>query len=72
MSETRIFASARIERIIRDSGAYRVSAGAINALNEKISKRGLKISKIAVEIVKNSGRKTVKDSDIKLASNRIN
>ena len=72
MSETRFFASARVERLIRDSGAFRVSAGAIDALNDRITERGLEISRIAVEVVKNSGRKTVKDSDIRLANKRIN
>ncbi|NHJ01203.1 MAG: histone [Candidatus Heimdallarchaeota archaeon] len=65
------FASARVERIIRDAGAFRVSADAVSALNEIITEHGGKIAKYAVEITNNSGRKTVKGDDIKLAMSKI-
>lgn len=64
------FANARVERLIRDAGAFRVSAEAISSLNEVLTNKGLKISKFAVEICNNSGRKTVKGDDIKLASSK--
>ncbi len=62
------FASARIEKIIRNAGAKRVSAGAISRLNEIVTDHGTNIAKYAVEIARHSGRKTVKENDIKLAA----
>ncbi len=65
------FAGARVERIIRDMGAFRVSADAVSGLNEVITARGMAIAKYAVEIANNSGRKTVKEDDIKLAVSKV-
>jgi histone H3/H4 len=62
------FASARVEKLIRDAGAKRVSAGAINRLNEVLTEYGMDLAKYAVEVARHSGRKTVKESDIKLAA----
>ena len=64
------FASARVEKLIRDAGAHRVSADAINRLNEVLTDYGTSIAKYAVEIARHSGRKTVKESDIKLAATK--
>jgi histone H3/H4 len=64
------FASARIEKIIRNAGARRVSADAITRLNEIVTDYGTNIAKYAVEIARHSGRKTVKESDIKLAATK--
>ena len=64
------FARARIEKVIRDAGAHRVSAGAIDRLNEIVTNKGMEIAKYAVEIARHYGRKTVKESDIKLASTK--
>ena len=62
------FASARVEKLIRDAGARRVSADAIDKLNEILTEYGTTIAKYAVEIARHSGRKTIKDTDIKLAA----
>jgi len=70
-SQTTGFASARVERLIRDAGAFRVSADAIAALNSALTDFGTKIAKYAVDICNNSGRKTVKSEDIKLASSKL-
>lgn len=64
------FASARVERLIRESGAFRVSADAVDRMNEIVSEYGMSIAKYAVEIARHNGRKTVKESDIILASQR--
>jgi histone H3/H4 len=64
------FAHARVERIIRDAGAFRVSADAIYRLNEIITDHGMGLSRYAVDIAKHSGRKTVQEADIKLAATR--
>ncbi len=64
------FASARVERLIREAGAFRVSADAVDRMNEIVSEHGMSIAKYAVEIARHNGRKTVKESDIILASQR--
>lgn len=64
------FARARVEKIIRNAGARRVSADAINRLNEILTDYATNMAKYAVEIARHSGRKTVKESDIKLASTK--
>ena len=64
------FANARVERVIREAGAFRVSADAVNRMNEIVTEYGMTIAKYAVEIARHSGRKTVKENDIKLASQR--
>ena len=64
------FANARVEKLVRDAGAQRVSADAVERMNEVVSEYGMKIARYAVEIARHSGRKTVKENDIKLASQR--
>ncbi|MFX0085780.1 MAG: histone family protein [Candidatus Hodarchaeota archaeon] len=64
------FARARVEKIIRNAGAWRVSADAIDRLNEILTDYSTNIAKYAVEIARHSGRKTVKENDIKLAATK--
>ena len=64
------FANARVEKLVRDAGAQRVAADAVERMNEVVSEYGMKIARYAVEIARHSGRKTVKENDIKLASQR--
>ena len=64
------FALARVEKLIRDAGAQRVSADAKNRLNEVLTEYGQNVAKYAVEIARHSGKKTVKGSDIKLAATK--
>ena len=64
------FARARVERLIRTAGAQRVSADAIDRLNEVLTNYGMSVAKYAVEIARHSGRKTVKESDIVLAATK--
>ena len=64
------FANARVERLIREAGAHRVSADAVDRMNELVTEFGMKIAKYAVEIARHNGRKTVKESDIKLAAQK--
>ena len=64
------FASARVEKLIRNAGAKRVSADAISRLNEVLTDYSMGLAKYAVEIARHSGRKTIKENDIKLAANK--
>jgi len=64
------FASARVEKLIRNAGARRVSADAITRLNEVLTDYGMDLAKYAVEIARHSGRKTIKENDIKLAATK--
>ena len=64
------FARARVEKLIRNAGAFRVSADAIDRLNEVLTNYAMDMAKYAVELARHSGRKTVKESDIKLASTK--
>ena len=64
------FANARIEKLIRNAGARRVSADAIEKLNTILTEYGMGIAKYAVELARHNGRKTVKEGDIKLASEK--
>ncbi|MFX0067305.1 MAG: histone [Candidatus Hermodarchaeota archaeon] len=64
------FANARVEKLIRNAGARRVSKEAIETMNEIVTNYGKNLAKYAVEIARHSGRKTVKESDIQLASER--
>ena len=64
------FANARVEKLMRKAGAQRVSADAIAKLNEVISAYGTQLAKYAVELASHSGRKTVKENDIKLAAEK--
>ena len=64
------FANARVEKLIRIVGARRVSADAVTRFNEILSDWGKDIAKFAVEIAQHSGRKTVKENDIRLAAEK--
>lgn len=63
------FVNTRVVKIIRNAGTFRVSAGAVEALNEIVALYGLNLSKKSISIVENIGRRTVKVSEIKLDYN---
>ena len=69
-SRNQAFAAAKVEALIREAGAFRVSSGAIKALNDLLGERGLQIARYAVEIARNSGRRTIKESDIVLSASK--
>ena len=61
-----IIPAAACERILKKAGARRVSDEAKLALSEVLELLADEISKKAVEIAKNCGRKTVNASDLKM------
>ncbi|MFC1697378.1 histone family protein [Nanoarchaeota archaeon] len=63
-----IIPQAPIGRILVNSGAKRVSAEAIEAFVDVLEDIATDISKQALQAAKHAGRKTIHDSDIKIAS----
>lgn len=63
------FAKARVERVIRDAIGKdkRISATAIDKLNEILVDMGKRVAKRAAEIAQHANRVTVQGDDIKLA-----
>ncbi|MFW9904641.1 MAG: histone family protein [Candidatus Thorarchaeota archaeon] len=64
------FASARVEKVIRNAGAFRVSADAVYRLNEILTEYAMSVARYAVDIAQHSGRKTVQEPDIRLAATK--
>lgn len=59
---------AAMGKIMKDAGASRVSNPAKKALKEELEQISKDISEKAVKYASHAGRRTVKASDIKLAS----
>jgi histone H3/H4 len=64
------FAKARVDALVRNVGAFRVSADATYRLNEILTSYAMSIARYANDIAKHNGRKTVQESDIRLAANK--
>ena len=62
---------AVMQRIIRKSGAERVSDDAANELRMVLEQVAEKIAKSAVELSLHAGRKTIKPEDIRLATRNV-
>ncbi len=67
----RLIPLASMEKVLRKSGAFRVSDDAKTALKELIEKHAAEISMRAVKFANHAGRKTVKAEDIELAINEL-
>lgn len=63
-----VIPKAPLARILIKSGAKRVSAQAASVFTDKIEEIAREIAEDAVKIAKHAGRKTIHDSDIKLAA----
>ena len=62
---------APVERIIRKEGAERVSKEAVDALAEYLEEVAKRAAKLAINVARHTGRKTVQYEDIKLAQKEI-
>ena len=66
--KTSVIPKASVARILIKAGAKRVSADGVNAFAEVLTDKALKISSKAADIAKHTGRKTVHEGDVRLAS----
>ena len=60
--------SSAMYRILKKSGAERISDESVDELRRIIEDIAVEIAKSAVDMTKHAGRKTVKSEDVKLAS----
>ena len=67
MSKKSFLSLNAMDKIIRNSGAERVSDDAKEALAEVLQEKGAEISKEAKKLAEHAGRKTVTKKDILLA-----
>lgn len=58
---------AAVDRIIRKASGIRVSEEAAKALTDHLEDVGMQVSREAAVLAKHANRKTITDSDIKLA-----
>ncbi|MDI6643062.1 MAG: NFYB/HAP3 family transcription factor subunit [Candidatus Hodarchaeaceae archaeon] len=62
---------AAVDRVIRKSGAKRVSESAAIALAEVLEEKALAIASEAAKLAEHAGRRTVRDVDIRMAAKRV-
>ena len=60
-----------IEDLMRKSTNQKISKDSVEAMTEELIKIGKEVSSKAWLLAKHSGRKTIKDSDIKLAYEQL-
>lgn len=60
-----------VELLMKEHSTLRVADKAVVAMTEELIKQGKKISDKAWQIALHSGRRTITDSDIRLASEQL-
>jgi len=63
--------SAAFERILKKAGARRVSDAAAEEFSKVVEEKLLQVATEAVALAKHAGRKTVIDTDIRLARKKL-
>lgn len=71
MSSTPEFGLAVMYRIMKKSGAERISDDAADELRKVLEEVASKISRQAVELSIHAGRKTIKPDDVKFAAKNV-
>jgi histone H3/H4 len=71
MSDTQELGLAAMYRIIKKSGAERVSDEAAENLRKIIEEVALRIARQAVDLSIHAGRRTIKSGDIQLAAKNL-
>ena len=64
------FTLTPIEKLLKESGAPRVSKDAVELFAAELEKLTMEIAKEAIEFSKHSGRKTISKEDVRMAFKR--
>jgi len=67
MAKKKFLSHNAMDKIMRESGALRVSDEAKTALAEALEEKALEISANAKKLAEHAGRKTITEKDIRLA-----
>ena len=59
--------NAPVARLMKRTGATRISSDAVNVMNEAMEDYGLTLASKAKDFAHHAGRKTIKADDVKLA-----
>ena len=71
MSSGPEFGLAAMYRVLKKSGAERVSDDAADELRKVLEEVGSRIARQAVDLSVHAGRKTIKPEDVRLASKNV-
>lgn len=71
MSSGPEFGLAAMHRVLKKSGAERISDDAADELRKVLEEVGERIAKQAVELSTHAGRKTIKPEDIRFAAKNV-
>lgn len=71
MSSGPEFGLAAMYRVLKKSGAERISDDAADELRKVLEEIGVRIAKQAVDLSVHAGRKTIKQEDIRFAAKNV-
>lgn len=71
MSSGPEFGLAAMYRVLKKSGAERISDDAADELRKILEEVGVRIAKQAVDLSVHAGRKTIKPDDVRLAAKNV-